>query len=77
MPERIITVGKVAGLCVCDHDPCIGVDCGVFLPGQEPRKPQPIKSAAEHAEIKARAWATRRRKYGERGHCGTYSRGNP
>jgi hypothetical protein len=28
------------------------------------------------AEVRARAWATRRQKYGERGHRGSYSRGS-
>lgn len=64
----IITVGKVVGECVCDHDPCDGLDCGVFLPGQAPRKKPAPKSAAEISEIRARAWAARRAKYGKDGH---------
>lgn len=42
----------------------LGIDCG---PDQSRRKPLP-KSATELADIRARAWATRRAKYGERGH---------
>ena len=42
----------------------LGIDCG---PDQRRRKPAP-KAAAEIADIRARAWATRRAKYGERGH---------
>ncbi len=30
--------------------------------------------ARELAAIRKRAWETRRRKYGPRGHCGSYSR---
>lgn len=45
-----------------------GIDDGPYLNGCAPRKPQPIKSDADHAEIKARAWATRRAKYGKAGH---------
>lgn len=54
--------------CVCGHDPCDGLDCGVYLPGQAPyRKPSPKPSEEIHA-IRMQAWATRRAKYGERGH---------
>ena len=42
-----------------------GLDCG---PDQRRRKPAP-KSAAEMAEIRARAWETRRAKYGAKGHA--------
>lgn len=42
----------------------LGIDCG---PDQSRRKPPP-KSARELAGIRAQAWATRRAKYGERGH---------
>ena len=41
-----------------------GFDCG---PDQSRKKPAP-KSAEEMRDIRARAWATRRAKYGERGH---------
>lgn len=47
-----------------------GLDCG---PDFSRKKPTP-KPAAELTEIRARAWATRRAKYGERGHHGSYSR---
>ena len=46
--------------------PCDGLDCGVWLPGQAPRKQAAKKSPDEMADIRARAWATRRRNYGER-----------
>lgn len=45
-----------------------GLDDGPYLPGCAPRKRPPAKAAAELADIRARAWATRRRKYGKRGH---------
>lgn len=64
----IITINGVVGECVCGNEPCDGLDCGVFLPGQAPRKQVAPKSPEETARIRADAWATRRRKYGERGH---------
>lgn len=66
--ERIITIGGVTGSCICGHDPCDGLDCGVFLPGHAPRRKSAPKPPEEVADIRARAWATRRAKYGERGH---------
>lgn len=54
--------------CECGHDPCDCLDCGVYLPGQEPRRKPKPKSAEEITEIRTRAWATRREKYGKRGH---------
>lgn len=47
-----------------------GLDCG---PDTRRKRPAP-KPVAELSEIRARAWATRRAKYGERGHCGSYAR---
>lgn len=47
-----------------------GLDDGPWLPGQAPRKRPPPKSAAELSDIRARAWATRRAKYGPAGHRG-------
>lgn len=44
--------------------PGTGLDCG---PDQSRKKPAP-KSADELKDIRARAWATRRAKYGECGH---------
>lgn len=64
----MLTVNGVKGECVCGHIPCDGLDCGVFLPGQAPRKKMATKPAEEMARIRAQAWATRRAKYGERGH---------
>lgn len=60
----------------CHHAAdCAGtsLDCG---PDQERHyvRRAPQKSAAELSDIRARAWATRRAKYGDRGHCGSYSR---
>lgn len=52
----------VQGYCICRQIPCAGLDCGVYLPGRAPRKPLPPKTAAEHAETRAKAWATRRTK---------------
>lgn len=54
--------------CVCGHDPCDGLGCGVYLPGEAPRKPYPKKSKAETKRIRSQAWATRRAKYGPKGH---------
>lgn len=48
-----------------------GLDDGPDLPA---RKRPPAKTAAELAAIRARAWATRRARYGERGHSGSYRR---
>lgn len=50
-----------------------GLDCGPNTERQYIRR-APIKSAAEVSEIRSRAWATRRAKYGERGHNGSYAR---
>lgn len=47
-----------------------GIDCG---PDQSRKKPSE-KSANETMRIRLQAWATRRAKYGERGHNGSYSR---
>lgn len=56
--------------CICGNEPCDGLDCGIDM---SRKKPAP-KSAEEMADIRARAWATRRSKYGEHGHCGSYRR---
>lgn len=61
-------MGGAIGKCVCGHDLCDGLDCGVYLPGQAPRKKAAQKPAAETAAIRGRAWATRRAKYGPEGH---------
>lgn len=45
-----------------------GLDDGPWLPGCAPRKRAAAKHPEELAEIRARAWATRRARYGERGH---------
>lgn len=50
-----------------------GLDCGPDQERQYVRR-APAKTAAELSDIRARAWATRRAKYGDRGHCGSYSR---
>ena len=47
-----------------------GLDCG---PDFGRKKPAP-KSREEMSAIRARAWATRRAKYGPRGNNGSYSR---
>lgn len=54
--------------CICGHTPCEGLDCGVWLPGEAPRRKPAPKPPAVIAAIRARAWATRRVKYGPRGH---------
>lgn len=52
-----------------DHKPDLwGLDDGPYLPGCAPRKKPDPKPAHVNAEIKARAWATRRAKYGQQGH---------
>lgn len=52
-----------------DHQPDqSGLDDGPWLPGRAPRKRPDPKTQEEIADIRARAWATRRQKYGERGH---------
>lgn len=47
-----------------DSGPCIGRCIGSC----RPRKKAPPKTPEESAEIRARAWATRREKYGKDGH---------
>lgn len=54
--------------CVCERTPCDGLECGVWLPGLGPRKPLAPKTPEEQAATRAKAWATRREKYGQRGH---------
>ena len=44
-------------VCVCGHEPCDGLDCGVLL--KAPRR-RLRKTRAELAEIRAKAWTTRR-----------------
>lgn len=52
-----------------DHRPDeTGLDDGPWLPGCAPRKRPAPKPAEEITEIRCRAWATRRAKYGEHGH---------
>jgi hypothetical protein len=52
-----------------DHKPDnSGLDDGPPLPGHAPRKKMEPKPADEVRDIRARAWATRRAKYGQRGH---------
>ena len=45
-----------------------GLDDGPWLPGRAPRKRADPKPANEAADIRARAWKTRRAKYGPHGH---------
>jgi hypothetical protein len=64
-------LGRLPGPYEHDHKPDrSGLDDGPWAPR---KKPAP-KSPEEMADIRARAWATRRAKYGERGHCGYYRR---
>lgn len=52
-----------------------GLDDGPYLPGKAPRKRAAPKGRAEVAQIRARAWATRRLRYGQPGHRrGAYHR---
>lgn len=52
-----------------DHRPDnSGLDDGPWLPGRAPRRKPTPKSPEVIAAIRARAWETRRAKYGERGH---------
>ena len=50
-----------------------GLDCGPDFSRQYVKRAAP-KSADELKEIRARAWATRRAKFGKSGHNGSYSR---
>lgn len=45
-----------------------GLDDGPYLPGHGPRKRPAPESPEEMAEIRAKAWATRRAMHGPRGH---------
>lgn len=50
-----------------DHRPDnTGLDDGPLI--REPRRKPKAKSADETSDIRARAWATRREKYGQYGH---------
>lgn len=52
-----------------DHQPDMsGLDDGPPLPRHAPRKKAALKPPEEMKEIRARAWATRRQKYGQHGH---------
>lgn len=52
-----------------DHQPDLsGLDDGHYLPGHAPGKKRAPKPADEIRDIRARAWATRRQKYGQHGH---------
>lgn len=47
--------------CICDRTPCVGLDCGVWLPGQAPRRRSaPRETPEQLAAIRAKAWQTRR-----------------
>lgn len=62
--------GWIEWPCIAFHDhrpDGSGLDDGPPL-RTERKKPAP-KTAEEMREIRSRAWATRRRKYGERGHA--------
>lgn len=51
-----------------DHKPDgSGLDDGPHLPGEAPRK-RSNKSASELADIRSKAWETRRHLYGQKGH---------
>ena len=45
-----------------------GLDDGPPLPGHAPRKKMEPKPTDEVKDIRARAWTTRRAKYGQHGH---------
>ena len=45
-----------------------GLDDGPYLPGCAPRKKPEPKSTGKMRDIRVRSWATRRDKYGPRGH---------
>jgi hypothetical protein len=61
-------VVTIVGYCECGHTPCDGLDCGVYFPGCAPRKKPAPKPPAVVRDMKLRGWATRRAKYGPRGH---------
>ncbi len=49
--------------CPCDDEHRLD-QCGVYLPGHEPRKKPAPKTPEQLAAIRAKAWATRRAKEG-------------
>jgi hypothetical protein len=52
-----------------DHSPDeTGLDDGPWMIGRAPRKKLTSKPPEEIAAIRARAWATRRERYGRHGH---------
>ena len=69
--ERCLTCGQPL---TWEHDhraDLSGVDDGPELMKRKKALPKP---AYEIARIRVEAWATRRQRYGERGHKGSYSR---
>jgi hypothetical protein len=70
--ELNITAQELLGVsewvCVCGNIPCDGLNCGVWLKGQKPRKQPRKQNPIEASEQRRRAWETRRERYGERGH---------
>lgn len=68
MDDRCLTCG---GTLTWEHDhkpDLSGLDDGPYLPGHAPRKKPAPKPSEELTEIRSRAWATRRAKYGKYGH---------
>lgn len=67
--ERCTICGGLLTYWSHDHKPDLsGLDDGPYLPGRAPRKKADPKSPEEYHEIRSRAWATRRAKYGRYGH---------
>lgn len=68
-------LGMLPGPYLHDHKPDgSGLDDGPYLPGQAPRKKPAPKPADVMASVRARAWATRRAKYGQ---CGNRKYASP
>lgn len=68
--ERCATCGQPMTWAHDHRADLSGIDDGPYLPHRNPadKRRHGMKSAAELTEIRARAWATRRAKYGEHGH---------
>lgn len=67
-----MVLGRVMLCEVVKPKPCAsfmtGLDDGPYLPGRAPRKASAPKTSDELRSIRAKAWETRRRVYGARGH---------
>ena len=70
--EKLVWSDGFVWVCRCGNLPCDGLDCGLFAKGHEPRRK--LKPLNNVSLVRKRAWETRRAKYGQQGHNGSYRR---